>query len=180
MPDEEKERQRLRAIERSRAWRLANPERAKALAQIGHEKRDRNWDAFLEGERRRYRRNTGHKLSRQKIERAKNPELFRERLRRHYQSNKEMYAASVAARRARKLNATPDWVDLGAIKKVYAEAQRLSLETGHPHEVDHIHPLKGKNFCGLHVHWNLQILPRYDNRSKAARLPSDNPKLQAA
>lgn len=52
----------------------------------------------------------------------------------------------------------------------YDEARRLTRETGIKHEVDHVHPLKGVNFCGLHVPWNLQILTMSVNRSKSNKL----------
>lgn len=76
-----------------------------------------------------------------------------------------------AARRARILQATPPWVDSAEIAKIYAEAERISRETGVPHEVDHYFPLVGRSSCGLHVPWNLQIIPKTANRRKSNREP---------
>ena len=77
--------------------------------------------------------------------------------------------AANAAYRARKRNAVPKWLTRDQKKEIlafYKEAQRLTEETGIPHEVDHIHPLSGKNLSGLHVPWNLQVLTKVDNRLK--------------
>lgn len=100
----------------------------------------------------------------------------------HYQKNKQSYYSRVAARRARKQNAMPDWLTkehLQQIKNIYAEAQRLQLETGEKYHVDHIYPLVGKTkvdgkwiqvACGLHVPWNLQAIPAKQNLSKSCRI----------
>jgi hypothetical protein len=65
--------------------------------------------------------------------------------------------------------AMPAWADKAAMRAVYAEAQRLTLETGQRHEVDHVIPLLGKTVSGLHVEYNLQVLPMPDNRRKSNR-----------
>lgn len=52
------------------------------------------------------------------------------------------------------------------MQEIYKEASRLTQETGVPHEVDHIIPLKGRKVTGLHVPWNLQIIQKSDNISK--------------
>jgi 5-methylcytosine-specific restriction endonuclease McrA len=56
--------------------------------------------------------------------------------------------------------ATPKWSNLEVIARIYAEAERLTVETGVKHEVHHIHPVMEfkELFVGLHVPWNLEIL----------------------
>lgn len=78
-----------------------------------------------------------------------------------------------AARHARKLNATPAWLSdkhKSDIKAIYKDARRITVESGERHEVDHIVPLVSKFVCGLHVPWNLQILPADINRAKSNHL----------
>jgi excisionase family DNA binding protein len=77
--------------------------------------------------------------------------------------------ASWMAHRARKLKRYVSWADREAMKAIYAEAQRLTRETGIPHEVDHMLPLCGRIVSGLHVENNLQVLPKYLNRMKGNR-----------
>ena len=55
------------------------------------------------------------------------------------------------------------------VKKIHLRARLLSLETGIPHEVDHIIPLIHPLVSGLHTSANLQILTREDNKAKGAR-----------
>jgi hypothetical protein len=62
--------------------------------------------------------------------------------------------------------ATPEWVDMSAIKEIYEECRRITEETGVLHHVDHIEPLRGTDRCGLHVANNLRIVPAIDNLKK--------------
>jgi 5-methylcytosine-specific restriction endonuclease McrA len=71
-----------------------------------------------------------------------------------------------AKRHACKLQRTPPWADMRAIRALHAEAQRLTMETVISHHVDHIIPLRGRLVSGLHVHNNLQILTGSENSSK--------------
>jgi 5-methylcytosine-specific restriction endonuclease McrA len=91
---------------------------------------------------------------------------------RYKQNNPAMYRSLDAARRARQANAMPAWADKEAILRVYEEARRLTLETKITHHVDHIVPLFGKNVCGLHVAWNLQVLTASENYRKSNLTPT--------
>lgn len=54
-----------------------------------------------------------------------------------------------------------------AIENIYADASRLSQETGTPYHVDHILPVNHPLICGLHVPCNLQVLVGVDNIKKS-------------
>lgn len=76
------------------------------------------------------------------------------------------YRFKAIERQDRIKTATPQWADLEFIKELYKEADRLTVETGIMHEVDHVIPIRGKFVSGLHVHNNLQILTKTANREK--------------
>ena len=96
-----------------------------------------------------------------KLSKSKNPEKY-EALKRKYKAN--------------KLQRIPPWLSNSQfcdIEIYYKKARKLSKLTGVQHHVDHIIPLLGKNVCGLHVPWNLQILTASQNCSKSNRVYDD-------
>jgi len=100
---------------------------------------------------------------------AKNREQHLANSKAYYEANKENYLEYFYARQERTKLATPPWVDRKESRAFYAEAQRLSAETGIQYDVDHIVPLKGKTVSGLHVPANLRVIPSSENKRKAAK-----------
>lgn len=81
--------------------------------------------------------------------------------------------AMQAKRHAAKLQATPKWLTTEHYKEIqefYTLAKELQWLANEPLHVDHIVPLQGENVSGLHVPWNLQILPESLNCSKSNRI----------
>jgi hypothetical protein len=93
----------------------------------------------------------------------------RERARRMPSRTLAIRAYYTSRRNAAELRATPSWADFQKIRAIYFEAQRLTRETGIPHEVDHLVPLRHPKACGLHVAENLRVIPASENRAKSNR-----------
>jgi len=141
-----------RLAEKVKAWSDANTERRRE-----HRKRWR--DANID-------------LARQ-IERAyaeANPEKVAARRKAYWAANKPKWAHYAMKRKAAKLRATPIWANEDAILAVYRQCAEATELTGIPHEVDHIVPLQGATVSGLHVEYNLRVIPMLENRRKANNL----------
>ena len=90
-----------------------------------------------------------------------------------YRINPSKYRGYSSNYRASKSSATPSWLtkeQKDSINNFYEQARDCEVTSGMKYEVDHIIPLNGKNVCGLHVPWNLQVLPRDINRAKSNSL----------
>lgn len=79
-----------------------------------------------------------------------------------------------AQRRTLKANAMPSWLskeDKRKMRGMYFWAKFLGELHGEPYHVDHIYPIKHPEMCGLHVPWNLQVIPATVNLRKHNSLP---------
>lgn len=110
---------------------------------------------------------------------ARNREHRREYMRRAYRENeavRSLMHMHARLRDAAKTAAMPKWLtkeDRQTMTAIYTESRRLTKATGVVHHVDHIVPLRGKNVCGLHVPWNLQIIPANDNLKKGNKFEGE-------
>jgi 5-methylcytosine-specific restriction endonuclease McrA len=89
--------------------------------------------------------------------------------RRAYARDPSKAAARYAKRRANKQKATPVWLskdDIFLMQEIYSLARLRTKTSEIVWEVDHIVPLSNSKVCGLHVPWNLQVIPLVENRKK--------------
>ena len=108
--------------------------------------------------------------------RKNNPEKFLESQKKFVLKNAARRSENERARQARKTQAMPVWLTkehLSSIRSIYKQAADWSKKLGKKMHVDHIVPIKGKQVCGLHVPWNLQILAQSENCVKHARLTEE-------
>lgn len=179
--------------ERSRKWRVANPEasrestRKSRAANPGlHREQNRKWRAAnIEASRESTRKwqIANPEAVREKSRKwaAANPEASREINRKYRAANLEArrdgyhkwYVANIGyvnektrRRNAAQLQRTPPWFDAAKVLPIYELAAELTKQTGVPHHVDHVLPLRGRLVSGLHVAENLQVLTGSDNCKK--------------
>ena len=113
-----------------------------------------------------------HKIQYAKEWIKNNPDKYKVNAKKCYEKTKLKRFAYQALARAKRRNAVPKWFNSikEDVQKIYIEARTKTLETGIPHEVDHIIPLVSDYVCGLHVPNNLRVVTRYENRSKQNKL----------
>jgi hypothetical protein len=139
-----------------------------------------------------YEANKSHHRAENKKYKSTNLERVQTLEKNWYEANKEQVKARSSAwrkanpgrrnalfakYRAAKADATPEWLTekhLAEMEEFYALAQELAWlnQDGKAFHVDHIVPLRGKDVSGLHVPWNLQLLPWQKNLSKSNKITS--------
>lgn len=89
------------------------------------------------------------------------------------ENNRDKVNAKWMRRYANKKQRTPSWLTDAQHKQIeleYALADWCSTVMGEDYHVDHIIPLQGKTVSGLHVPWNLQVIPAKLNQQKSNKL----------
>ena len=170
-----------RRREYMRKWSAENPELKKQRAAEWYDKnrekviqrtRD-NYYKDLEKSRQRARdyaaTHAQEARDRVKIWSQNNAEQKRQNDKAWTEANKAHSHSLKAKYRAAKRQACPPWVDkehMARIHAIYRLRREVSEKTGIAHEVDHIVPLQGKTVCGLHVWWNLRVIPKTENNRR--------------
>ena len=86
--------------------------------------------------------------------------------------------ADTKSRRRKHRLATPKWLSRkqkSEIRQIYQIAITMSKTTGEQYVVDHIVPLRSEHVCGLHVPWNLRVIPQQENLLKSNKLIDTTP-----
>lgn len=152
------------ANDRAKAWAAKNPERAKE-----NWRKSSSRPEAKEVQARYYEQNRAQRIAMATARNKEKPEARYAYNRKWVEKNPDKRAMYNVTRRAAVTRATPAWADQEKIAAIYAEAQRMTRETGVRHSVDHVIPLKGKSVCGLHVHFNMAVIPYVDNCRKGNR-----------
>lgn len=149
-----------------RDYRTKNADK---IAEYRADYRERNDSAIRESSRL-YREFNAEKVAESRKKYAKeNREKVLESSRAYQKANRHKYAAWASKRRMISRQAEPSWLSCDHKKQIgliWGLSELKTFVSGHPYEVDHIVPLQSKEVCGLHVPWNLQVVPRSDNRRK--------------
>ena len=120
-----------------------------------------------------YAKNREKDLEKSKLAYQANVEKRKEYQRLWSKTNRGTANALGRKYKLKKANATPKWLSesqLLHIKCKYQLAAMLNIHGVEAWHVDHIVPIRGKDVCGLHVPWNLRVIPAKDNMTKGNRI----------
>lgn len=148
--------------ERERNRRAANRE---ALNERSRQKYHANPQKEIDRRMDYYWRNHDSEKESNRIWYANNTEYYLDYKKRFRQENPEKGLYYNAMYRVRKKDRTLLGFE-DEIKEIYQKAFELRSQGDNVH-VDHIIPLCSKSVSGLHVPWNLQIIPAEENVRKS-------------
>ena len=134
-----------------RQWKINNPLRIKEISK----------KAYLKDREKQIQDSMRYWSSRSPEDRAA--------YLRKYRQNNPKVKFRETMKYFKRLKRTPPWLtptQKEEIKNFYLLRDDARILTGENYHVDHIIPLQGKLICGLHVPWNLQVLPASINLSK--------------
>lgn len=136
----------------------------------GKKYREANKKSISEKNKKWYETNKEYRIEKAKRWNLENKDKFLNNVKKYMKNNKGKANFWCRSRQIKKLLATPFWADTTKIKQIYIDCALISEMTGVIHHVDHILPLRGKDISGLHVEYNLQILPAHFNQVKSNKL----------
>ncbi len=155
--------------ERGRLWKLNNPEKWAAIKLKSRSRPE--YKVRLRETTRKWAQENRDKVNKKQIEwTRKNPEKAKKLILEANRKNKEKVNARHREKSKAVNHSNIAKFYKNEIKLVYSQAKLMTKNTGIKYVVDHIMPLIGENFRGLHVPWNLQILTFEENVKKGNKV----------
>ena len=145
----------------------------KCTYAVANAYRLKNRDADLENKKEYYQKNKHRLYAINQEWNKNNPDRTKHYKKSWKNKNRGKVNADWMKRHAAKKQRTPKWLTETHFQQIeifYDAAHKLTQEFGIPMHVDHITPLQGKNSSGLHVPWNLQVIPAVENCKKGNRI----------